>query len=66
MNVQGKIKIFETSFSPELYTCESEELRQRGLVECNDILCEFITHFNYNKVNAWFALGYPSFRWRSV
>ena len=78
MNVQEKIKIgtVQMSFSPELDTCESEELKQREEGCCHDFLHEIITHCKINQVNAWFRLKtfhallnnmlqHPPFTWRS-
>ena len=57
MNVQEKFKIIivQMSCSPELCSCNSEELRQREKEQCNDILHEIITHYKNNQVNAWFT-----------
>ena len=54
MNVQEnfKIKIVQMSFSHELHTCESEQLKQREEGRRHDFLHEIITHYNSNQVNA--------------
>ena len=54
MNVQEKftIRIVQMSFSPELHTCESDELKQRERGQCHDFVHEIITHYKSIQVNA--------------
>ena len=78
MNVHEKfkIRIVQMLFSPELHTCESEELKHREKEQHHDFLHEIITHYKNNQVNAWFKRNttnfqlnnleqHPSFTWRS-
>ena len=53
MNVQEKFKIIivQMSLSPELHTCESEELKQE---KRDDVLHEIITPYENNIINARF------------
>ena len=48
MQEKLKVKIIQMSFRPELLICESEELKQREKVHCQEILHEIITHYKNN------------------
>ena len=41
-------------FSPELGTCDSEELKQREKEKHHDFLHEILNHYRNNQVNSWF------------